>query len=121
MLGKDLLHSTGSFKTEDDSLETAQRNNMDKMAEALQLGERGKRVMDIGCGWGGTAKYLTETYGVSIIATTNSLKGYEAVRKSCAHLDVEPLLEDCDKQISPRDLDAAYALMLLIRTRGMFE
>ena len=55
----------------DASLETAQRNKVDLMAQRLAL-EPGNRVLEIGCGWGYMAQRIAEQHAVSVIAISLS-------------------------------------------------
>lgn len=45
----------------------------------------GARVLDIGCGTGGPAIYLAQTYGCSVLGISNSTVGIEQARKRGVH------------------------------------
>jgi len=53
------------------TLEDAQDAKLDLVCRKLTL-ERGMRVLDIGCGWGGFAGFAAERYGVSVTGITLS-------------------------------------------------
>ena len=55
----------------DISLEQAQLDKKAHIAAKLDL-RAGQRVLDIGCGWGGTALYLNEKFDVEILGITLS-------------------------------------------------
>lgn len=55
-------YSCAYFEHGDETLEQAQRAKMRHIAAKL-LVERGQRVLDIGCGWGGLSRYLAEVAG----------------------------------------------------------
>ena len=46
-------------------LAAAQSNKMELICRKLKL-EEGQSVLDIGCGWGGLARYMAEHYGVRV-------------------------------------------------------
>ena len=54
-----------------DDLDAAQRRKMAHIAAKLDL-EPGQRVLDIGCGWGGLARYLTRAAGADVTGITLS-------------------------------------------------
>lgn len=92
MLDSNLVYSCGYWK-DSDTLEAAQLAKLDLIARKLDL-QPGMRVMDIGCGWGSTAKYLAETYGVSVIGITVSQEQATYARQLCGGLPVEIRLQD---------------------------
>jgi cyclopropane-fatty-acyl-phospholipid synthase len=53
------------------TLEDAQEAKLDLVCRKLSL-EPGMRVLDIGCGWGGLARFAAERYGVSVTGITLS-------------------------------------------------
>ena len=58
-----LSYSCAYFKSEDDSLETAQRNKVDYILKKLYL-KPGMTLLDIGCGWGYLLLEAAKKYGV---------------------------------------------------------
>jgi cyclopropane-fatty-acyl-phospholipid synthase len=52
------------------------------------------RLLDIGCGWGGLAKYAAEQYGCHIVGITISRKQQDYGARWCRGLDVEILRQD---------------------------
>jgi cyclopropane-fatty-acyl-phospholipid synthase len=52
------------------------------------------KVLDIGCGWGGFAKYAAEKYGANIHGITVSREQVKYAKKICQGLDVEIELKD---------------------------
>jgi len=70
-LDDDLHYSCAYFATDEDTLETAQRNKLRHIAAKLDL-KPGQRVLDIGCGWGGLAMYLAEVAEVNVLGVTLS-------------------------------------------------
>ncbi len=63
-LDTDRQYSCAYFEQPDQSLEQAQLAKKRHIAAKL-LVEPSHRILDIGCGWGGMARYLTEIAGVS--------------------------------------------------------
>jgi cyclopropane-fatty-acyl-phospholipid synthase len=51
----------------------AQAAKLDLMAREMKL-EPGKRILDVGCGWGGPLVYLCQKYGVTGVGITVSAK-----------------------------------------------
>lgn len=75
------------------NLDQAQEAKLDLVCQKLQL-EPGMKVLDIGCGWGGSAKYLTENYDVQVIGITVSRQQADFARELCKGLPVEIRLQD---------------------------
>jgi cyclopropane-fatty-acyl-phospholipid synthase len=63
-------YTCGYFQDTDD-LAQAQEAKLDLICRKLQLAA-GERVLDIGCGWGGFAKFAAERYGVHVTGITIS-------------------------------------------------
>jgi cyclopropane-fatty-acyl-phospholipid synthase len=57
----------------DETLEQAQRQKLDRIAELLELGG-GERILEIGCGWGALAERLVGRYGASVCGITLSVE-----------------------------------------------
>ena len=67
----DRQYSCAYFTTPEDKVEQAQAQKKQHIAAKLLL-EPGQRVWDIGCGWGGMARFLARTENVSVTGLTLS-------------------------------------------------
>ena len=76
-----------------DDLAAAQRHKLEMTCQRLQL-RPGMRLLDIGCGWGGLAKYAAEHYGCSVVGVTISAEQQGFAEKWCDGLDVQ--IQLCD-------------------------
>jgi len=110
MLDPLMVYSCGYWKTAQ-TLEEAQIAKVDLVCRKLQL-QPGMRVLDIGCGWGGAAKYVAERYGCSVVGVTVSEEQQRLGQEMCHGLPVEIRLQDY------RDLDETFDRVYSI---GMFE
>src|SRR5579875_3311413 len=70
-LDADRQYSCAYFETSDATLDDAQLAKKRHLAAKLLL-DRGKRVLDIGCGWGGLGLYLAEITGADVTGVTLS-------------------------------------------------
>ncbi len=80
MLDSHMNYSCAYWETAD-SLEQAQRDKMELICRKLEL-EPGMTVLDVGCGWGGMARYAAENYGVQVLGITIS-------REQCAWAEAQ--------------------------------
>lgn len=110
MLDNLMTYSCGYWKG-CDNLDDAQKGKYDLIARKLQL-EKGMRVLDIGCGWGGFAKFIAENYAVSVVGITLSEKQASFAREATKGLPVEIRVQDY------RDLNETFDRIVEI---GMFE
>lgn len=92
MLDPRMIYSCGYWREAQD-LDAAQEAKLDLVCRKLGL-ERGMRVLDIGCGWGGAAQFAAQRYGVEVTGITVSENQAEAARERCRGLPVRILLED---------------------------
>ena len=76
-----------------EGLVSAQIRHEQGLAQLLEL-QPGMKVLDIGCGWGGAARYAAENYGVSVTGITISKQQAEVAKKTCHDLPIEILLQD---------------------------
>lgn len=57
----------GMYKDEDESIFDASRRTVERMAEKLESWKAGTRVLDIGAGYGGSARYLAKELGYEVV------------------------------------------------------
>jgi cyclopropane-fatty-acyl-phospholipid synthase len=110
MLDRRMIYSCGYWRGAKD-LDAAQEAKLDLVCRKLQL-QPGMRVLDIGCGWGGAAKFAAERYGVEVYGVTVSEEQAKHAQEICAGLPVRVELKDY-RAIEGK-FDRAYSL-------GMFE
>ena len=79
-LDDDLQYSCAYFTDPANSLEQAQLDKKAHIAAKLAL-EPGQHVLDIGCGWGGTALYLNRVAGVRVTGVTLSQEQLKVARE----------------------------------------
>ena len=68
-LDRNLQYSCGYFPTGAEDLDTAQERKMEHICRKLRL-QAGERLLDIGCGWGGLARYAAKNYGLNVLGVT---------------------------------------------------
>lgn len=93
MLDRRMIYSCGYWENGARTLDKAQEAKLDLIARKLDL-QPGMRVLDIGCGWGGTAHYLAERYSVQVVGITVSQAQAALARERCHGLPIEIRLED---------------------------
>jgi cyclopropane-fatty-acyl-phospholipid synthase len=76
-----------------DTLDEAQEAKLDLVCRKLRL-RPGQHLLDIGCGWGGFAKFAAARYGVSVVGVTVSQAQVDMGRELCAGLPVELQYKD---------------------------
>lgn len=110
MLDKTMTYSCGYWK-DAQNLDQAQLNKLDLICRKLYL-KPGMTLLDIGCGWGGLAKYAAENYGVSVVGITISNEQQTLAVKRCEGLPIEIRLQDY------RELHETFDRIVSV---GMFE
>ena len=75
------------------TLDQAQAAKLDLTCRKLRL-EPGMRVLDIGCGWGGFARFAAERYGARVVGISVSENQVAMAREWCRGLPIEILLRD---------------------------
>ncbi len=103
-------YSCGYFKETLD-LDRAQQNKLALICAKLNL-QASDNVLDIGCGWGGFAKYAAEHYGCTVTAVNISQEQLRYARKFCNGLPVHFM--DCDYRSIKGRFDKIVSV-------GMFE
>ena len=95
MLDKGLNYSCGYWEKAK-TLDNAQEAKLNLICRKIGL-RSGMKVLDIGCGWGGFAKYAAEKYGANIHGITVSREQVKFANKFCQSLDVKIELKDYRK------------------------
>ncbi len=110
MLDKRMIYSCGYWQ-DAKSLDEAQEHKLELVCRKLKL-EPGMRVLDIGCGWGGAARYVAEHYDVEVVGVSVSQEQVNLANERAGDLNVSYRFEDY------RDLDEQFDRIFSI---GMFE
>ena len=118
-LGNDLFHSfldpynqySCAYFDGVDDLNSAQVKKLDLICRKMAL-KQGDRVLDIGCGWGGFARYAAEYYGCRVTAVNIAREQIDYAREFCRSLPVE--IVECDYG----DIRGTFNKVVSI---GMFE
>lgn len=96
-LDRDMAYSCAYFKTPDDSLDQAQQNKFDHLCRKLRL-TPGDYLLDVGCGWGGLARFAAREYGARVFGITLSKEQLSLGRERVA-------AEGLEKQVELQILD----------------
>ena len=75
-LDRNLLYSCAFYLNENDSLEQAQIEKLDRICRKLRIGPR-DHVLEIGTGWGAFAIHATRNYGCRVTTTTISREQHD--------------------------------------------
>ncbi len=112
-LDADKQYSCAYFETPDATLDDAQLAKKRHLAAKLLI-ERGNRVLDIGCGWGGLSLYLAEMTGANVTGITLSTEQLQVANARAAekNLTAKFFLEDY------RDVTGPFDRIVSV---GMFE
>jgi cyclopropane-fatty-acyl-phospholipid synthase len=110
MLDSHLTYSCGYWQ-KTTNLEDAQVAKLNLVCRKLHL-KSGMTLLDIGCGWGGMAKFAAENYGVNVVGITISQEQFQYAKRICKNLPIEIRLQDY------RNLNQKFDRIVSI---GMFE
>lgn len=108
MLG-DTMQYTCAYWKKAQTLDEAQFDKLDLICKKLQL-QKGEKVLELGCGWGGFAKFAAEKYGVEVDAYNISKEQVEFARKRTTGLPVTIHLSDYREAQGIYDKVAAIGL-----------
>ena len=103
-------YSCGYFQSTND-LEEAQLGKLDLIAGKLDLSQD-DHLLDVGCGWGGLARYMAEHRGCRVTGVNISREQLRYAREYCQEFQVDFL--DCDY----RKVTGSYDKIVSV---GMFE
>lgn len=103
-------YTCGYFKDTTD-LNTAQEQKLDLVCRKLGI-QKGDRVLDIGCGWGGFAKFASERYGAHVTGVSISDEQITYAKELCKDCTVDI------KKMDYRDVTGSFDKVVVI---GMIE
>ncbi len=116
-LDKEMVYSCAYFRTGDETLEQAQQDKFHHLCRKLRL-KPGEYLLDVGCGWGGLARFAAREYGVKVFGITLSREQLALGRE---RVKAEGLQDKVDLQLLDyRDLpqDGRFDKVVSV---GMFE
>ena len=114
-LDEDLQYSCAYFTDPSVGLEQAQRDKKAHIAAKLHL-KPGQKVLDIGCGWGGTALYLHRRYDVDVLGVTLSEEQLALARERAREAGVADRVRFALRDY--REIEGRFDRIVSI---GMFE
>ena len=100
-----------AYFDETDDLNEAQQKKINLICKKISL-NKNDQVLDVGCGWGGLAKFIAKHYGCMVTAINISEKQTSYAREFCKGLPVEILQRDY------RDIAGSFDKIISV---GMFE
>ena len=103
-LDKDMVYSCAYFETGSEDLEQAQQAKLRHLCRKLRL-KPGERLLDVGCGWGGLARYAAREFGAKVFGITLSREQLELARERVVAqgLQEQITLELMDYRDLPQD------------------
>ncbi|EQC43247.1 cyclopropane-fatty-acyl-phospholipid synthase family protein [Bacteriovorax sp. Seq25_V] len=88
MLDKTMTYSSALFKDKSSTLEEAQMLKYLNIASMLKV-EEGEKVLEIGSGWGGMSRFLSQNYGAHVETYTISKNQYSFVQELIERENIE--------------------------------
>jgi cyclopropane-fatty-acyl-phospholipid synthase len=116
-LDSDMAYSCAYFETGSETLEQAQQAKFRHLCRKLRL-QPGDYLLDVGCGWGGLARYAAREFGAKVFGITLSKEQLELARE---RVKAEGLEDQVELQLLDyRDLpqDGRFDKVVSV---GMFE
>ena len=110
-----MTYSSAVFDSETDDLTTAQLNKYKRLAELANI-QPDDRVLEIGCGWGGFAKFVSQHIGAHVTGITISQAQLAYAKASLAEAGLQNKVDL--KLMDYRDLQGRFDKIVSIE---MFE
>ncbi len=103
-LDPDMVYSCAYFPTGKEDLATAQQAKLRHLCRKLRL-QPGEHLLDVGCGWGGLARFAAREFGVQVTGITLSQAQLDLARERVAAggLQENVQLELMDYRDVPQD------------------
>jgi cyclopropane-fatty-acyl-phospholipid synthase len=116
-LDRNLVYSCAYYRSDSDSLETAQEQKLDHILNKLML-RPGERFLDIGCGWGALIVRAAKKYGAVATGITLSTNQLEYARE---RIRAEGLQDRCHVELCDYRDFGGVGEFDKIASVGMFE
>lgn len=103
-LDQEMVYSCAYFETGGETLEQAQQAKFRHLCRKLRL-QPGEYLLDVGCGWGGLARYAAREFGVKVFGITLSEQQLVLARErvKAQGLDGQVELQLLDYRDLPQD------------------
>ena len=103
-LDRDMVYSCAYYETGAEDLDSAQQAKLRHLCRKLRLAP-GERLLDVGCGWGGLARFAAREYGAEVYGITLSQAQLELGLQRVAEEGLEDrvTLELLDYRDLPQD------------------
>ena len=82
-LDRDMVYSCAYFETGTEDLDTAQQAKLRHLCRKLRL-QPGDHLLDVGCGWGGLARFAAREFGARVLGITLSREQLALARQRVA-------------------------------------
>jgi len=112
MLGKRMIYTCGYWQ-DADNLDLAQQHKLELVCRKLKL-QPGMRVLDIGCGWGGAARYMAKYYDVHVVGVSVSQEQVNLANQKAKEQNINAEFRFQDYRELNQEFDRVFSL-------GMFE
>jgi cyclopropane-fatty-acyl-phospholipid synthase len=110
-LDQQMLYSSAIYLQQDESLEQAQINKMERLCQQLELND-GDHVIEIGTGWGAMAIYMAQKYGCKVTTTTISKEQFAYANQRVLELGLQDKITLLEKDY--RDLEGRFDKLVSI-------
>lgn len=116
-LDRDMVYSCAYYETGTEDLDTAQQAKLRHLCRKLRLAP-GERLLDVGCGWGGLARYAAREFGAEVYGITLSREQLRLARERVAEEGLQDRVQL--EYLDYRDLPADGRFDKVVSV-GMFE
>ncbi|WPP44604.1 C17 cyclopropane fatty acid synthase CfaB [Pseudomonas sp. AN-1] len=116
-LDRDMVYSCAYYETGAEDLDTAQQAKLRHLCRKLRLAP-GERLLDVGCGWGGLARFAAREFGAEVYGITLSREQLRLARERVAEEGLQDRVQL--EYLDYRDLPADGRFDKVVSV-GMFE
>ncbi|GAA3028360.1 class I SAM-dependent methyltransferase [Actinokineospora globicatena] len=107
-------YSSGLYTSPEDTLEQAQRTKLRFVADRVNLAP-GKRLLDIGCGWGSLILFMAQEFGARVVGISPAPNQHSYIHDLVRERGLEDLVTTRvghveEMEIEPRSFDAVTML-----------